>query len=142
MSSVLPPACRYNVDEAAERYIQFLAWRRKEKLDDIRAEIARENWTPREVPHYKTLAKFWTIRMYWSKDREGNPVVYDCLGKVKAAELLAALNEADIIRFHLYVMEHKQMLLDRLSREAGHLIFCYEIKAGFLPNPNRTVMHC
>jgi len=76
--------------------------------------------------------------MYWSKDHEGNPVVYDKIGNLRASDLMEAMDEDALINFHIHVMEHKQLLLDRLSRERGCLVFCYEIKVmSSNPNPYR-----
>ena len=102
-------------------------------MDAIRDEIAQNSLTPMEVPHATTLAKFWQCRWFWSKDKEGNLVVYDYIGKIKANELVEAVREEELLRYCIYIQEYKQMLLDRLSREAGHLVFCYEIKVPPFP---------
>lgn len=72
-------------------------------------------------------------------------------GQMAASALLADFNNDDdaLLKHHILVMvrvvnwspggigphpwvvqEHKQLLLDRLSREAGRLVFCYEVHNG------------
>ena len=137
-------AFQYNVDEASERWLKFIDWRIEKGVDKIRQEIVANNWTPAELPHSRTMTSIWNIRMYWSRDKEGNPIVNDCLGTLDPTAVLEAFeNDTDaIVTWWIHVMEHKQLLLDRLSREAGHLVFCYEIKALLLLHFARWPTQC
>lgn len=123
-------AFKYDVKEASERYQEFLVWRQQENIDAIRSAVITNNWTPEEIPNAKRIAKYWPQLLYWSRDREGNPVVYDRIGKLDAKGLIAEFggDESALMTWHIHVMEHKQLLLDRLSREMNCLVFCYEIK--------------
>lgn len=119
---------RFGVVGCFYRHLIIIVIMHRQGINKIRDKIVFNNWTPPDMPGADIVAKYWKIRMYWSKDLEGNPVVYDQIGRLDASGLTNAIDEDALINFHIHIMEHKQLLLDRLSREKGCLAFCYEIK--------------
>ena len=52
----------------------------------------------------------------------GHLVVLECPGRSDPATLLSALSLEEYLLFEKHNMEHKSVLLDRLSRERGYLV--------------------
>lgn len=119
---------QYNVDETAEIVRNSLKWRAENNVDKVRNDIVDNNLSIEAIPNYSAVSEFWHLQMFRSKDKEGNPIVYDPLGALKVDAMLKQTTKEDVVQFFMYLMEYRMLLLDRLSRQAGRLLFVYEIK--------------
>lgn len=53
-------------------------------------------------------------------------------------ELLQEISIDDLVTFFIYALEMRMILLDRLSRQHGRLVFVYEIKVQRTEHPQST----
>ena len=126
----------------------MLKWRSRNDMDAVRRRLV-DSWRDdlhayddTAVPHKATVAAHmpgarWNLAYCdppnSSNDEDGQQqggdrfqaghlVVLECPGRSDPAALLAALTLDDYLTFEKHNMEHKSVLLDRLSRERGYLV--------------------
>lgn len=119
---------KYNVADTAEVIRTSLQWRADNNVDKVRNEIVDNNLTIEDLPNFHTFSHYWHVQMFRSQDKEGNPIIYDPLGALNVPDLLEKLTKEQVVTFFMYLMEYRMIMLDRMSRQAGHLVFVYEIK--------------
>eukprot|EP00656_Telonema_subtile_P051681 TRINITY_DN7014_c0_g2_i1.p1 TRINITY_DN7014_c0_g2~~TRINITY_DN7014_c0_g2_i1.p1 ORF type:complete len:302 (-),score=53.24 TRINITY_DN7014_c0_g2_i1:34-939(-) len=119
-------ATKYDVNESAEMFRRMIVWRREEGIDQIRNDIVKRNLEQRDLPGYDGFVEFYPVRFFFGQDFEGNPICRDQLGDF--APKSSKLGEEEVMRFWIYHLEFRMLLLDRLSREQGKLVLVYEIK--------------
>lgn len=121
-------ACKGDVTQAAQKFEAMLLWRRRLGVDKIRQQIVAGDLKPCDHPLYSTVMKYWRVQLFQDTDCEGNPVIWDTVGSFDGAALLTELTEQQVVEFHLFLLEWKMLLLERLSRATGRLAQAYEVK--------------
>lgn len=83
---------------------------------------------PKDFPNFSLITQYWKVKLYEAFDKEGNPVCWDYMGEMDPAQLLTELTEDDLEHFHLYHMEYRFLLIDKLSWEQKRLVQIYDIR--------------
>eukprot|EP01129_Flabellula_baltica_P001348 TRINITY_DN11228_c0_g1_i1.p1 TRINITY_DN11228_c0_g1~~TRINITY_DN11228_c0_g1_i1.p1 ORF type:complete len:371 (-),score=85.00 TRINITY_DN11228_c0_g1_i1:58-1170(-) len=103
----------WNLDKAAAMYCESMKWREENDIDNI------TEWFPK-TPNYDKVMSYWpSSRARGQLTVEGLPVYYERIGVVDAKELLSTVNDEDLINFHIYEQECRELLARELYEEHG-----------------------
>ena len=128
-----------NPMQAAQAFVEALAWRAEHGMDAIRLALHSEwrddlhSYLESLLPHITLILDHLLLQLNFSftcpgSDREdevvegGHLVTIEHTGLGDPVALLEKLSLDDYLIFAKHNMEHKATLLDRLSRERGHLV--------------------
>jgi hypothetical protein len=121
----------FDVGKATELYESMMVWRAKKGVDTIRAWLL-ERWNDdihqiEGVPQWDAVQACVPTRQNVRSDRSPHVFVIESTGKINAAALVE-VGETEYKAYTMYVMEHKSILLDRLSREQRMVVKTSQIR--------------
>ena len=121
----------FDVGEATELYESMMVWRAKKDVNTIRAWLL-ERWNDdihqiEGIPMWDEVQACVPTRQNVRSDRSPHVFVIESTGKIDAAALVE-IGEAEYKAYTMYVMEHKSILLDRLSREQRMVVKTSQIR--------------
>ncbi|GLD96750.1 hypothetical protein PINS_up005433 [Pythium insidiosum] len=113
--------CNGDVEEARQRYVATMKWRRSEMIDSILL---------RPHPHFAALKESYTHFTH-KKDRQGHVVTYEHLGYMKKMRddfLARGVTEAEAIRHQVMLQEFLWDVIDPRPFPDGTQIKIFDIK--------------
>ncbi|OQR87049.1 hypothetical protein ACHHYP_09606 [Achlya hypogyna] len=118
-----------SVDVAAERYRTMLTLRQKHNLDQIRANLVLGNMTATDFPYYEKIKRYMpAVAAYDVRDSELNVYCFEKVGAYDVHGLLVNVSDDEWLAYSLHEMEHRALVLDRLSVEARSLVRCVVVR--------------
>jgi len=107
-----------DVDKACDRISSMLRWRVQNGVDEIRNEIVNEKNSPKLFPKADfILSKAPQIVLSATcLDKLGNPISIESFN-FSPQEVMKTITEADYIKYLIYCLEYKMLVLEQLSEQ-------------------------
>lgn len=113
-----------DIKKATEWYRKMVAVRKEHGMDAIykKSAAAGMKWKPSELPHADKILGHYNVHFDEDgmKSLNGHLIWYDTVGDVNATEILKIAD--DFKEFYVYLNEVRLAVMDRMSREKGHLV--------------------
>ena len=112
-----------SLEKATEMYEKFLVWRKESGCNEYRNNIATRGMDhPTKFPNADVIQKLIpcihiTLK---AKDKTGAPICVDQYD-FNPTEVLASIELDDYIRFAVYGLEYKMMILDQMAHESEQI---------------------
>jgi hypothetical protein len=116
------------VGEAVARYREMLAWRARERLDDVAAAVAGLPLEMGSLPHGALLGACYPTTLSAGETAEGHLVSRDAIGAADVARLFRELGEARAEEWFRAFFELRALRLDAASEARGVLVQAVQIK--------------
>ena len=107
-----------NVERSAKAFEETLCWREDNNIDAILDHIVRENLSPATAPRGEMILRLLpqVPCSFHLTDKKGNPLSIEYYGFDPSNVM--AISQDDYMRWFLYCMEYKMLVLDILSDRA------------------------
>lgn len=79
-------------------------------------------------PSSALLKQFYVYTPHYAVTSEGDLVSLECTGKIKIRQFMKQVNEDEIVRFWMYMMEWNMMKLALLSRKHKRIVGMVQLK--------------
>lgn len=111
---------KFNEAEALKFADANIKWRIEEKMDDIR-NVA-QNLSQKEFPFAGKILKCWPHTVLHGFDKKGQPLSIERLGMAHPYAFTRTIKQEELLKYHLYHMENKVALVDKMSREQDKIV--------------------
>jgi len=119
---------KHSVSQACIAYRAMLATRMQHDVDAIRRQVLARSLSAEDMPHGAEIYPFYPIQLDCGQSKHGHLVSVDPVGQLRLREVMREVGPEKMFEFMIGVSELRQIIMDEVSVESGHLVQSVQVK--------------